>query len=145
MSLNSNMAELNINNDTTDSTNATLGGLDDLSQLTDSWSAFRQYKELEPICVSQLPLQKRPNRALYPEMETYYARLVTFERLTQYFSQSVAELARSGFFYSGPRDTVCCFYCGVRINKWGKDDIADIEHVRWMNYDTRNRRFSPLW
>nr|BDT62822.1 MAG: baculoviral IAP repeat-containing protein [Metapenaeus joyneri majanivirus] len=42
----------------------------------------------------------------------------------------VKELVEAGFFSIGVSDRVCCFYCGVILEKWEKDDIPWNEHAR---------------
>uniref|UniRef100_A0A1Y1N0U9 Uncharacterized protein n=1 Tax=Photinus pyralis TaxID=7054 RepID=A0A1Y1N0U9_PHOPY len=46
---------------------------------------------------------------------------------------SAVELANAGFFYTHSGDTVECFYCKVRINKWEASDVPLAEHLRWSS------------
>ncbi|XP_045197622.2 uncharacterized protein LOC123552206 isoform X2 [Mercenaria mercenaria] len=46
-------------------------------------------------------------------------------------SHTPQELAETGFFYAGFGDCVRCFYCGIGIRQWTKDDNPWIEHARW--------------
>ncbi|XP_053388415.1 death-associated inhibitor of apoptosis 2-like, partial [Mercenaria mercenaria] len=46
-------------------------------------------------------------------------------------SHTPQELAEAGFFYAGFGDCVRCFYCGIGLRHWTKDDNPWIEHARW--------------
>ena len=39
------------------------------------------------------------------------------------------DLAHSGFFFTGGRDSVQCFDCGAIVYNWEPQDDVDIEHV----------------
>ncbi|CAF4418140.1 unnamed protein product, partial [Rotaria magnacalcarata] len=44
----------------------------------------------------------------------------------------VDDLVRTGFFYTGTRDIVTCFYCNGSLQNWGPNDNPMIEHARWF-------------
>ena len=45
---------------------------------------------------------------------------------------SVDDLVRAGFFYTGTRTIVTCFYCNGSLQNWGAKDNPTIEHARWF-------------
>ena len=47
---------------------------------------------------------------------------------------SVDDFVRSGFFYTGMKTIVTCFYCNGSLQNWGPDDDPTIEHARWFPY-----------
>lgn len=47
-------------------------------------------------------------------------------------SPSVDDLVRAGFFYTGTKTIVTCFYCNGSLQNWGANDNPTIEHARWF-------------
>ena len=45
---------------------------------------------------------------------------------------SVDDLVRAGFFYTGTKSIVTCFYCNGSLQNWGANDNPTIEHARWF-------------
>ncbi|CAF1600290.1 unnamed protein product [Didymodactylos carnosus] len=45
---------------------------------------------------------------------------------------SVESLVKSGFFYTGTKTIVTCFYCNGSLQNWGPNDNPMIEHARWF-------------
>jgi len=45
---------------------------------------------------------------------------------------SVDDLVRAGFFYTGSKTIVTCFYCNGSLQNWGVNDNPTIEHARWF-------------
>ncbi|CAF1041332.1 unnamed protein product [Rotaria sordida] len=45
---------------------------------------------------------------------------------------SVDDLVKAGFFYTGSKTIVTCFYCGESLQNWGANDNPIIEHARWF-------------
>ena len=45
---------------------------------------------------------------------------------------SVNDLVRAGFFYSGIKTIVTCFYCNGSLQNWGPTDNPTVEHARWF-------------
>ncbi|KAL4123340.1 hypothetical protein QTP88_015537 [Uroleucon formosanum] len=45
--------------------------------------------------------------------------------------QNKYSLSESGFRYSGVGDIIECFFCGLVLQKWTKDDIPWVEHAKW--------------
>ncbi|CAF4362209.1 unnamed protein product, partial [Adineta steineri] len=39
---------------------------------------------------------------------------------------------RAGFFYTGTKTIVTCFYCNGSLQNWGPNDNPMIEHARWF-------------
>ncbi|CAF2630353.1 unnamed protein product [Rotaria sp. Silwood2] len=46
----------------------------------------------------------------------------------------VDDLVRAGFFYTGTKTIVTCFYCNGSLQNWGSNDNPMIEHARWFPY-----------
>ena len=44
----------------------------------------------------------------------------------------IDDLVRAGFFYSGTKTIVTCFYCNGSLQNWGANDNPTIEHARWF-------------
>ncbi|CAF2372482.1 unnamed protein product [Rotaria sp. Silwood2] len=44
----------------------------------------------------------------------------------------VDDLVRAGFFYTGTKTIVTCFYCNGSLQNWGSNDNPMIEHARWF-------------
>lgn len=45
---------------------------------------------------------------------------------------SVDDLVRAGFFYTGTKTIVTCFYCNGSLQNWGATDNPTVEHARWF-------------
>ncbi|CAF1565752.1 unnamed protein product [Rotaria magnacalcarata] len=45
---------------------------------------------------------------------------------------SVENLVKAGFFYTGSKTIVTCFYCNGSLQNWGANDNPMIEHARWF-------------
>ncbi|KAE9521454.1 hypothetical protein AGLY_018154 [Aphis glycines] len=67
----------------------------------------------------------------YPEFTTFTSRLKTFNLFPLTSSQDKYSLAESGFIYSGKKDIVESFCCGLILHRWEKEDNPWIEHSRW--------------
>ena len=67
----------------------------------------------------------------HPNYCSIPSRQATFETWTNESSPSVDDLVRAGFFYTGTRSSVTCFYCDGSLQNWGKNDDPLIEHIRW--------------
>jgi len=59
-------------------------------------------------------------------------RLTSFATWPHENSPSVDDLVRAGFFYTGTKTIVTCFYCNGSLQNWGANDNPTIEHVRWF-------------
>jgi hypothetical protein len=44
----------------------------------------------------------------------------------------VDDLVRAGFYYTGTKTIVTCFYCNGSLQNWGPNDNPMIEHARWF-------------
>ena len=69
-----------------------------------------------------------PN-SIYAELTE---RQKSFDSWPNSNSPSVADLVRAGFFYTGTRNIVTCFYCNGSLHDWGANDNPKVEHVRWF-------------
>jgi hypothetical protein len=45
---------------------------------------------------------------------------------------SIDDLVKAGFFYTGTKSIVTCFYCNGSLQNWGPNDNPTIEHARWF-------------
>ncbi|CAF1373933.1 unnamed protein product [Didymodactylos carnosus] len=45
---------------------------------------------------------------------------------------SIDDLVKSGFYYTGTKTIVTCFYCNGSLQNWGEKDNPMIEHARWF-------------
>lgn len=61
-------------------------------------------------------------------MNTEQNRLRTFAEWPTNAAVSAERIAKAGFYYTGPEQTVQCFACGVRISEWNFEDQAMISH-----------------
>uniref|UniRef100_A0A8C8SWB5 RING-type E3 ubiquitin transferase n=1 Tax=Pelusios castaneus TaxID=367368 RepID=A0A8C8SWB5_9SAUR len=64
-----------------------------------------------------------------PSMSTEDARLYSFQAWPLTFL-SPTDLAKAGFYYTGPADKVACFTCGGQLSNWEPKDNAMSEHRR---------------
>jgi hypothetical protein len=44
----------------------------------------------------------------------------------------VDDLVRAGFFFTGTKTIVTCFYCNGSLQNWGENDNPTVEHARWF-------------
>jgi hypothetical protein len=65
----------------------------------------------------------------YSETPKRYASFATWpnENLP-----SVDDLVKAGFFFSGTKTIVTCFYCNGSLQNWGANDNPMVEHARWF-------------
>jgi hypothetical protein len=45
---------------------------------------------------------------------------------------SVDDLVKAGFFFTGTKTVVTCFFCNGSLQNWGPNDNPTIEHARWF-------------
>uniref|UniRef100_A0A182NKN4 RING-type domain-containing protein n=1 Tax=Anopheles dirus TaxID=7168 RepID=A0A182NKN4_9DIPT len=45
-----------------------------------------------------------------------------------------ADLARWGFYYTGRRDIVQCYFCSLELGQWDETDVVEQEHLKWSRY-----------
>ena len=68
---------------------------------------------------------------MYSNFVTFNARLETFSSWPIQLTQTGAELASAGFFYTGCGDKVRCFSGGCGLEMWEPGDTARLEHSKW--------------
>lgn len=71
-------------------------------------------------------------------MDEEQNRINSFENFPKRFL-SAEQMAKSGFYYSGEADIVCCIYCNVRIGNWEEGDDPDADHTRWSPFCNRGQ------
>jgi len=67
-------------------------------------------------------------RFLYKEVD----RFLTFQNWDSFMDKTI--LAMTGFYYTGIRDIVKCYFCRVEIGEWEPGDNAIAEHKRWFTF-----------
>ena len=70
--------------------------------------------------------------ACHPAFIEIPRRHASFSTWPQENSPSVEDLVRAGFFYTGAKTIVTCFYCNGSLQNWGANDNPAIEHARWF-------------
>jgi hypothetical protein len=61
-------------------------------------------------------------------------RQASFASWPQETLPSVDDLVRAGFFYTGAKTIVTCFYCNGSLQNWGPKDNPVVEHARWFPF-----------
>jgi len=79
------------------------------------------------------------------EMNDYHRRLATFvNHWPSVYEQKPDEMAKDGFYYYGPSDTVKCYYCGIEINTWFRGEAVEPTHYQWSKgqcaYNSNNMK-----
>ena len=64
------------------------------------------------------------------QMEKLENRLKSYNRANFVFPIAVRALALAGYYYVGPKDTVKCFSCKRKAEKWVTGDVPLVEHRR---------------
>ncbi|XP_060575408.1 baculoviral IAP repeat-containing protein 7-B-like [Ruditapes philippinarum] len=70
-------------------------------------------------------------RPKHPDYGIKSVRLSSFTNWNQGIVDPT-QLAEAGFFYTGDRDCVTCFFCGDGMKGWEEGDNPWIEHARWF-------------
>jgi hypothetical protein len=70
--------------------------------------------------------------ACHPTYNELSKRRASFATWPNENSPSVDDLAKAGFFYTGTKNIVICFYCNGSLQNWGPNDNPTIEHARWF-------------
>jgi hypothetical protein len=65
----------------------------------------------------------------YIEIPKRYASFATWSNEN---APSVDDLVKAGFFFTGTKSIVTCFYCNGSLQNWGPNDNPIIEHARWF-------------
>ena len=72
------------------------------------------------------------NHVHHPDYIEIPRRTATFATWSKEDLPSVEALVQAGFFYSGSKTIVTCFYCNGSLQNWGAKDDPMIEHARWF-------------
>ena len=80
--------------------------------------------------IPQQPVWQRYNdielkRSLNPPYEELPKRHASFANWPKENLPSVDDLVRAGFFYTGTKTIVTCFYCNGSLRNWGPNDNPD--------------------
>jgi hypothetical protein len=65
----------------------------------------------------------------YSEVPKRYASFATWSNENL---PPVDDLVKAGFFFTGTKTIVTCFYCNGSLQNWGVNDNPMIEHARWF-------------
>ncbi|UJR15700.1 hypothetical protein I4U23_002634 [Adineta vaga] len=66
---------------------------------------------------------------IYASSKSRFASFVTWQNEQL---PNVDDLVNAGFFYTGTKTIVTCFYCNGSLQNWGANDNPMIEHARWF-------------
>ena len=83
---------------------------------------------LEPLPSNEIV----PTAACNPSYVELPKRQASFATWTHDNLPSIDDLVRAGFFYTGVKSIVTCFYCNGSLQNWGPNDNPLIEHARWF-------------
>ncbi|UJR15748.1 hypothetical protein I4U23_002683 [Adineta vaga] len=83
---------------------------------------------LDPLRSNEIVFTAACNPA-YTEISKRHA---SFEKWPEENLPAVDDLVRAGFFYTGTKSIVTCFYCNGSLQNWGPNDNPMIEHARWF-------------
>ncbi|KAL4222694.1 Protein DETOXIFICATION 47 [Mactra antiquata] len=67
-----------------------------------------------------------------PRLESFEARLHSYEKWPIPECQNPRKLAEAGFYYTGYGDLVKCFHCGGGLRNWEYLDVPWVEHCRFF-------------
>ncbi|XP_069495171.1 inhibitor of apoptosis protein-like isoform X3 [Ambystoma mexicanum] len=99
--------------------------LDRSGYFSSSFSSFPQ----DPVATQSVEDFSHLRHTQCNSLSTEEARLSTYRTWPLPFL-SPTELAKAGFYYTGPGDRVTCFTCGGQLNNWEPKDNALSEHRR---------------
>jgi hypothetical protein len=85
---------------------------------------------VQPVGCSGVVYTAVPN-AIYADLPKRQASFATWPRGNL---SSIDDLVRAGFFYTGEKTIVSCFYCNGALQNWGPTDNPMVEHARWFPY-----------
>lgn len=71
--------------------------------------------------------------AKYPNYRFYQTRFNSFESWPSMKIQTGQQLAEAGFYYTGQKDEVICFYCGIILKEWTDYEDPWEAHYKWMS------------
>ncbi|XP_008108386.1 baculoviral IAP repeat-containing protein 7 isoform X2 [Anolis carolinensis] len=84
---------------------------------------------LQSLNMEEAAVDSQPE---YPDLAMERDRLRTYDSWPSDAQVSPEELAGAGFFYTGDRDYVLCFYCDGALRNWERGDDPWMEHARWF-------------
>ncbi|CAC5380144.1 BIRC2_3 [Mytilus coruscus] len=71
----------------------------------------------------------KPHNSQY---SLYCDRLSTYQTWPKTLKQKPNDLAASGLYYKGTKDTCQCYMCGGILSGWETEDIPQAEHKKWF-------------
>jgi hypothetical protein len=72
------------------------------------------------------------NVACNPNYMEIPKRAASFATWSNENLPSVDDLVRAGFFFTGTKTIVTCFYCNGSLQNWSAIDNPMVEHARWF-------------
>ena len=73
-----------------------------------------------------------PTTARHPSYMEISKRYSSFANWPNEALPAVDDLVRAGFFYTGKKTVVTCFYCNGSLQNWCANDSPGVEHARWF-------------
>lgn len=117
-------------------------------QPEDIWPDNLEKKDFNsPLEIIDLFIGESPAN---PNMLQWISRIKSFEdkkwsKNTKITTPSVDQLAQAGFYYTGIRDSVRCFWCDLSLESWKSTDDAWYEHTRFLcDRNGQNGTINPL-
>ncbi|XP_077525638.1 death-associated inhibitor of apoptosis 2-like [Haemaphysalis longicornis] len=86
----------------------------------------------EPVAVLSKPSTPLIVHPKHPAQASPDARMRSFEMWPSTSPKRPQELVEAGFFYTGQKDRIVCFHCGVKLGSWRESDDPWKEHARWF-------------
>ncbi|XP_071154217.1 baculoviral IAP repeat-containing protein 7-like [Mytilus edulis] len=71
----------------------------------------------------------KPHNSKY---SLYCDRLSTYQTWSKTLNQRPDDLAATGLYYKGTKDTCQCYMCGGILSGWETEDIPQVEHTKWF-------------
>ncbi|XP_060627040.2 baculoviral IAP repeat-containing protein 2 isoform X3 [Anolis sagrei] len=96
-------------------------------------NAMSEHRRHFPTCPFVEQTQSQPSFTVSNlSMQTYRARVVTFENWPMTVPVLPQRLADAGFYYVGRNDDVKCFCCDGGLRCWESGDDPWEEHAKWF-------------
>jgi hypothetical protein len=97
-------------------------------QTTSTSQVQRNFSSSDP----QQAIAKLNKTAINKKYVEAKKRLASFATWPDDNLPSIDDLVKAGFFYTGTKTMVTCFYCNGSLQNWDANDNPMIEHARWF-------------
>ncbi|KAL9699704.1 hypothetical protein quinque_003145 [Culex quinquefasciatus] len=71
--------------------------------------------------------------AQFQQFNGIRSRMSSFDTISEWLGPKVTLMAEAGFFHTGFRDMVQCFYCGLRMGAWHQHENAWFLHTVYLH------------